>query len=92
MCYMSLWPRSLTLRSFSLSTSGRNRWRLYLDWLSNHESLVLFPIRLDDAVMETDQAWASNLRRTRHIGDFLTWKDHDPYQESFNRLLRDLKA
>jgi hypothetical protein len=54
--------------------------------------LVLFPIRLDDAVMETDQAWASNLRRTRHIGDFLTWKDHDPYQESFNRLLRDLKA
>jgi hypothetical protein len=54
--------------------------------------LVLFPIRLDDAVMETDQAWAASLRRTRHIGDFLTWKDHDPYQESFNRLLRDLKA
>jgi uncharacterized protein YjbI with pentapeptide repeats len=57
-----------------------------------HNKLALFPIRLDDAVMETDQAWASNLRRTRHIGDFLTWKDHDPYQESFNRLLRDLKA
>jgi hypothetical protein len=54
--------------------------------------LVLFPIRLDDAVMETDQAWASNLRRTRHIGDFLTWKDHDQYQKSFDRLLRDLKA
>jgi hypothetical protein len=54
--------------------------------------LALFPIRLDDAVMETEQAWAASLRRTRHIGDFLTWKDHDPYQKSFERLWRDLKA
>ncbi|MGD0227200.1 MAG: TIR domain-containing protein [Terriglobia bacterium] len=54
--------------------------------------LVLFPIRLDDAVMETDQARAASLRRTRHIGDFLAWKDHDQYQKSFERLLRDLKA
>ncbi len=42
--------------------------------------------------METDQAWTPNLRRTHHIGDFRTWKDHDPYQKSFERLLRDLKA
>ncbi len=54
--------------------------------------LVLFPIRLDDAVMETEQAWAASLRRTRHIGDFRTWKDHDAYQKAFARLLRDLKA
>ncbi len=53
---------------------------------------VLFPIRLDDAAMETDQAWAASLRRTRHIGDFRAWKDHDEYQKSFERLLRDLKA
>jgi hypothetical protein len=31
-------------------------------------------------------------RHTRHIGDFRAWKDHDPYQKSFERLLRDLKA
>ena len=54
--------------------------------------LVLFPIRLDDAVMDTDQAWAASLRRTRHIGDFRAWKDHDHYQKSLDRLLRDLKA
>jgi hypothetical protein len=42
--------------------------------------------------METDQAWATSLCRTRHIGDFLTWKDHDPYPKSFDRLWRDLKA
>src|SRR5436309_1348668 len=37
---------------------------------------VLFPIRLDDAVMETNEAWAAKLR-TRHIGDFRRWKEHD---------------
>ncbi len=57
-----------------------------------HNKPALFPIRLDDAVMETDQAWAASLRRTRHIGDFRAWKDHDQYQKSFERLLRDLKA
>ena len=56
------------------------------------KKLVLFPIRLDDAVMDTEQAWAANLRRTRHIGDFRAWKDHDQYQKSFERLLRDLKT
>jgi uncharacterized protein YjbI with pentapeptide repeats len=53
---------------------------------------VLFPIRLDEAVMQTDQAWAADIRRTRHIGDFTRWKDHDTYQQAFQRLLRDLKA
>jgi hypothetical protein len=63
------------------------------DWKARKQNkLVLSPIRLDDAVMETDQAWASSLRRTRHIGDFRAWKDRDPYQQSFERLLRDLKA
>ncbi len=53
---------------------------------------VLFPIRLDDAVMKTDQAWAADVRRTRHIGDFSRWEDHDSYHTAFERLLRDLKA
>jgi hypothetical protein len=48
--------------------------------------------RLDDAGMDTQQAWAASLRRTRHIGDFRNWKDHDAYKVAFDRLLRDLKA
>lgn len=52
---------------------------------------VLFPIRLDDAVMETDKAWAAEIRRTRNIGDFRGWKDHDSYQPAFERVLRDLR-
>lgn len=56
------------------------------------ERTVLFPIRLDDSVMDSDTAWAASIRRTRHIGDFTRWKQHDEYQKSFERLLRDLKA
>jgi hypothetical protein len=53
---------------------------------------VVFPIRLGRTVMETNQPWAADIRRTRHIGDFSRWKDHDAYQQAFERLLRDLKA
>lgn len=56
------------------------------------QQLVLFPIRLDDAVMDTAKTWAADVRRRWHIGDFTQWKDHDAYQQSFKRLLRDLKA
>ena len=53
---------------------------------------VLFPIRLDESVMETRQAWAARIRQTRHIGDFQHWKDHDAYQMAFARLLPDLEV
>ena len=53
---------------------------------------MLFPIRLDDTVMEIKTGWAADVRRARHIGDFTQWKDHDSYQKAFNRLMRDLKA
>jgi hypothetical protein len=52
---------------------------------------VLFPIRLDDAVMNTNEAWAAKLR-ARLIGDFRRWKDHDTYKTSFERVVRDLAA
>jgi hypothetical protein len=53
---------------------------------------MLFPIRLDDAVMKIETGWPADVRRTRHIGDFTNWKDHDAYQKAFDRLMRDLKA
>jgi hypothetical protein len=52
---------------------------------------VLFPIRLDQAVMGSEKGWASHIRQMRHIGDFRKWKNHDAYQTAFTRLLRDLK-
>ena len=52
---------------------------------------VLFPIRLDDSIFESTEAWANDIRRSRHIGDFRTWKNHDDYTTSFDRLVKDLK-
>jgi hypothetical protein len=37
------------------------------------------------------EQWAHDIKRTRHIGDFSRWKDHDAYQKAFDRLLRDLR-
>jgi len=53
---------------------------------------VLFPIRIDDAVMDANQPWAADIRRTRHIGDFRGWENHPSYVKSLDRLLRDLKS
>jgi hypothetical protein len=53
---------------------------------------VLFPIRLDNNVMEIQGGWPALIRNTRNIGDFTHWKEHDSYQKAFDRLLRDLKA
>ena len=54
--------------------------------------LILLPLRLDDAVMRVEAGWPAEIRRSRHIGDFRRWKDHDSYQKAFARLLNDLKA
>jgi hypothetical protein len=59
---------------------------------TQYNKLVLFPIRLDDTVMNTQEVWAADIRRMRHIGDFARWKDHDEYQVAFARLLRDLQS
>jgi hypothetical protein len=55
-------------------------------------STVLFPIRLDEAVMKTGKAWATDIRRTRHMGDFSRWQDDSSYEKAIHRLLRDLQG
>ena len=63
-----------------------------LDIEKERKKNVLFPVRVDKAVMESKTGWAGNVRRQRHIGDFTRWKNHDAYSTAFERLLRDLKA
>jgi len=53
---------------------------------------VLFPIRVDDAVMTIQSGWAADVRRSRNVGDFKNWKEAGSYEASFSRLLRDLKC
>ncbi|HEU5375442.1 MAG TPA: toll/interleukin-1 receptor domain-containing protein [Ktedonobacteraceae bacterium] len=53
---------------------------------------ILFPIRLDNAILEQEYiGWPALVQHERHIGDFTGWKDHNQYQATFKRLLRDLK-
>ena len=63
-----------------------------LDEERTRKQVVLFPVRIDDAVMQTSEAWARLLRGQRNIGDFTRWKEHDSYQKSFERLMRDLRV
>ena len=58
----------------------------------DRKQVILFPIRLDDTVMQEPEPWARKLRDQRNIGDFTSWKDHDAYQKGLQRLLRDLKT
>jgi len=55
------------------------------------ERELLFPVRIDDSVFQTEEGWAGLIRRTRHIGDFRFWKDHDHFETAFDRLVRDLR-
>ncbi|MEM7793194.1 MAG: toll/interleukin-1 receptor domain-containing protein [Cyanobacteria bacterium P01_C01_bin.118] len=57
-----------------------------------NNQIVLFPVRLDNAVMESGDGWTRLIKNTRNIGDFCQWKDHDAYQKTFERLVKDLKA
>jgi hypothetical protein len=52
---------------------------------------IIFPIRIDDAVMHHSAAWAQKIRDTRHIGDFRSWRDEAEYRTALERLLRDLR-
>jgi uncharacterized protein YjbI with pentapeptide repeats len=58
----------------------------------SRKETVLFPIRIDNAVTGTAEPWAVKLRDQRNIGDFREWKEPVQYQQSLERLLRDLKA
>jgi len=52
---------------------------------------VLFPIKIDNAISDSNQEWALAIRRTRHIGDFRNWSNSDDYNKALEKLLSDLK-
>ena len=54
--------------------------------------VTLMPVRIDDAVFETNEAWAVKLRDGRNIGDFRGWEQHDAYKKALDRLIRDLRV
>jgi hypothetical protein len=63
-----------------------------LDEERERKQVVLFPVRIDDTVLQTTKPWTRLLRGQRNIGNFTCWKDHDAYQKVLEKLLRDLKV
>jgi TIR domain/Pentapeptide repeats (8 copies) len=53
---------------------------------------VLYPVRLDRAILTCTTDWARDIKETRHIGDFEQWIDPEKYHVSFQRLLRALRG
>lgn len=52
---------------------------------------VLFPIRLDNTVMNLRSDWPALIKNTRHIGNFSGWANPSDYEKAFTRLLNDLR-
>jgi len=57
-----------------------------------HSRTIRFAISLDDSVLETDQEWAAEFRRSVTISDFLQWEDNEFYQRALAELMGKLRS
>ena len=57
-----------------------------------HNQVLLFPLRVDNTVLETEPGWLAQLKNTHHISGFSQWQDQDAFQQEFQRILRGLRA
>lgn len=51
---------------------------------------VLFPLRVDDAVLSVSGVPEIDRLKEKYIGDFSDWQDQSRYKPAFSRLVRDL--
>ena len=51
---------------------------------------IVFPLRLDSSVFESNAPWLELLVAERHITSFEHWQDEASYRKSLRRLVRDL--
>jgi hypothetical protein len=78
------------------SNSIRSRWvRIEVEKALEREQSagksILFPVQVDNSILESNSEWASRLRENKHIGDFSNWEDSSKYHKAISRLIRDLK-
>ncbi|MEW6236451.1 MAG: toll/interleukin-1 receptor domain-containing protein [Candidatus Omnitrophota bacterium] len=52
---------------------------------------ILFPIKLDESIMECQEQWAEDLRQERAIVDFRQWNNKTAYAKAFKLLLQELE-
>ncbi len=52
---------------------------------------VLLPLMIDRSIFDRTTGWTAYIRRTRHIGDFTSWKNWSAYRDALQKLVRDIK-
>ena len=57
---------------------------------SEAKKTILFPVRIDDAVMTSADNPSAKLLRLKHVGDFTDWHAADSYRRAFSRLVKDM--
>jgi hypothetical protein len=81
----------LILSQHSMASNWvRTEFRLATELESQRNRAVLFPIRIDNSIFTTSQAWTADLLRNHQIGDFTRWDDEARYRQSLRRLVQDL--
>jgi uncharacterized protein YjbI with pentapeptide repeats len=58
----------------------------------NQNRAVLFPLRLDNSIMDSEQKWIPKLQQTHPIYDFSAWENWEAYYNQFYLLVNDLKT
>ena len=52
---------------------------------------VLFPVRIDDAIWQTDTAWALHIKDRVNIGDMTAWESKAGFASAFDSMLKWLR-
>ena len=60
-----------------------NQWNVKASSAEERKGVLLMPVRIDDAVFETGEAWAVKPRDGRNIGDFRGWYSLASWRPSF---------
>jgi uncharacterized protein YjbI with pentapeptide repeats len=53
---------------------------------------VLFVVRLDDQITDSNVAWTAEIRRSRPMEDFRVWREQETYERAFAYLMRRLRG
>ena len=63
-----------------------------LDRELQQDRTILFPLRLDQTLLQVQYPWAVRLRESHHIENFIGWQDETTYQRRLATLLWGLRG
>ena len=68
------------------------RRELELKQMTDRVQQVLFPIQLDDALMEANTGWSNLIKKSHNVFDFSNWEIDSSYRKGVEELVGALAA